>query len=287
MSRMRIRLALMTCGGVLATLHACSGVSTARAQSPSAFPGVINDWALIAQNTIAPTVVASGQNAYGAMVPIVMYDAVVAIEGGYQPYTAPVSAPAGADVTAAVATAAYRLLHERFPAQQASLDSQYANYMSGILAGQPKIDGIAVGEAVAQQLLAVRAGDHLQTCTGTCSTTWVQPTPGPGVFEPFPAGSTPQGADLRFVRPWTMRTADQFRPDGPLPLTSPEYAADWIETRDWGGSTSTRRSSYDDDTARFWAGENFSMFRSTLWNAATDYGLDVVETARLFAMGFT
>jgi hypothetical protein len=289
MSRIWTRLALVICGSALATsFQSHSGVSTARAESLSpATPNVINDWALIAQNTIAPTVVNSGLNAYGAMVPIAMYDAVVAIEGGYEPYTAPVIAPAGADVTAAAATAAYRVLHERFPAQQASLDSQYASYMSGIPDGQPKIDGTAVGEAVAQQLLAVRAGDGLETCTGNCSTTWVQPTPGPGVFEPSPAGSIPQGADLRFVRPWTMSSADQFRPGGPLLLTSLEYADDWIETRDWGASTGSRRSSYDDDTARFWAGENFSMFRSTLWNAATDYGLDVVQTARLFAMGFT
>jgi hypothetical protein len=278
------------CGCVLATsFHAHPAVSTARAESLSpAPPNFINDWALIAQNVIAPTVVGGAtQSAHGAMVPIAMYDAVVAIEGGYEPYTAPVIAPAGADVTAAVATAAYRVLHERFPAQQASLDSQYASYMSGISDGQPKVDGAAVGEAVAQQLLAVRAGDILETCTGLCSTTWVQPAPGPGVFEPLPAGSIPQAADLRFVRPWTMRTADQFRPDGPLALTSLEYAADWAETRDWGGSTSTLRSSYDDDTARFWAGQNFFMTRSTLWMAATDYGLDVVQTARLFAMGFT
>ena len=222
MSRMWTRLSLVMCGAALATsFQAHSGVSTARAESLSpAPPSVINDWALIAQNTISPTVVASGQNAYGAMVPIAMYDAVVAIEGGYQPYTAPVIAPADADVAAAVATAAYRILHERFPAQQGSLDSQYASYMLGIPDGQPKLDGTAVGEAVAQQLLAVRAGDNLETCTGACSTTWVQPTPGPGVFEPFPAGSIPQGADIRFVRPWTMRRADQFRPDGPLPLTS-------------------------------------------------------------------
>ena len=289
MSRKWIRLSLVMCAGVLATLfQAHSGVCTARAQSSSpAPPKVINDWAIIAQNTIAPTVVSSGQNAYGAMIPIVMYDAVVAIEGGYQPYTAPVIAPAGADVTAAVATAAYRVLHERFPAQQGSLDSQYASYMSGIPDGRPKLDGTAVGEAVAQQLLAARAGDGLETCTAACSTTWVQPTSGPGVFEPFPAGSIPQGADLRFVRPWTMRRANQFRPNGPSPLTSLEYAADWAETRDWGSSTSTRRSSYDDDTASFWAGQVPVMNRKTLWTAATDYGLDLVQTARLFAMGFT
>ena len=289
MSRIWTRLSLVTCVCVLATSFEAYSVCTARAKSPLPAPAeVINDWALIAQSTIAAAVVGGAtQSAHGAMVPIAMYDAVAAIAGGYEPYTAPVIAPAGADVTAAVATAAYRVLHERFPAQQAALDSRYASYMSGIPDGQPKVDGAAVGEAVAQQLLAVRAGDHLQTCTGLCSTTWVQPTPGPGVFEPFPAGSTPQAADLRFARPWTMRSADQFRPGGPLPLTSLEYAADWAETRDWGGSTSTLRSSYDDDTARFWGGQNFFMTRNTLWTAATDYGLDVVQTARLFAMGFT
>jgi hypothetical protein len=290
MSRIWTRVAVVICGSALATsFQAHSGRSAARAQSLSpALPNVINDWAFIAQNVIAPAVIGGAtQSAHGAMVPIVMYDAVVAIEGGYEPYTSPVIAPADADVTAAVATAAYRVLHERFPAQQGSLDGQYASYMSGIPAGQPKLDGAAVGEAVAQQLLAVRAGDRLGTCTGLCSTTWVQPTPGAGVFEPFPAGSIPQAADLRFARPWTMRSADQFRPGGPLSLTSPEYAADWTETRDWGSSISTRRSSYDDDTARFWAGQNFFMTRNTLWMAATDYGLDVLQTARLFAMGFT
>jgi vanadium-dependent haloperoxidase-like protein len=284
------RLSLLICGSALAiSFPAHSRVSAARAPSLSpALPNVINDWALIGQNTIAPAVIGGAtQSAHGAMVPIAMYDAVVAIEGGYEPYTSPVIAPAGADVTAAVATAAYRVLHERFPAQQASLDGQYASYMSGIPDGQPKLDGAAVGEAVAQQLLAMRAGDSLGTCTGLCSTTWVQPTPGPGVFDPFPAGSIPQAADLRLARPWTMRTADQFRPGGPLPLTSLEYADDWIETRDWGSSSSALRSSYDTDTARFWAGQNFFMTRTTLWMAATDYGLDVRQTARLFAMGFT
>ena len=82
MTRMWIRLSLMICACVFATsFQAHMGVSTARAESHSpALPNVINDWALIAQNTIAPTVVGSGQNAYGAMVPIAMYDAVVAIE---------------------------------------------------------------------------------------------------------------------------------------------------------------------------------------------------------------
>ena len=252
-------------------------------------PNVVTDWALVAQNTIAPTVFLGGQLAYAAMVPIAMYDAAVAIAGGYRSYTPPVTAPAGADETAAIATAAFRVLHERFPAQAASLESQYANYMANILDGQAKTDGIAVGEAVAWQLLTMRAGDGLETCIGPCSSNppYVQPPPGPGVFEPFPAGSTPVGASLRAVRPWTMSSPDQFRPEGPLPLTSVEYADDWAETRDWGGSAGALRSSYDDDTARFWAGQTYFMLRDTFQRAATQYQLNVLETARLFAMGFT
>ncbi len=252
-------------------------------------PNVVTDWALVAQNTIAPTVFLGGQIAYGAMVPIAMYDAAVAIAGGYRSYTPPVIAPAGADETAAIATAAFRVLHERFPAQAASLESQYANYMANVLDGQARTDGIAVGEAVAWQLLTMRAGDGLETCVGPCSSNppYVQPPPGPGVFEPFPAGSTPVGASLPIVRPWTMHSADQFRPEGPLPLTSVEYADDWAQTRARGSSTSRRRSAYDDDTARFWASQGHFMHRDTLERAAVQYGLDVVQTARLFAMGFT
>jgi hypothetical protein len=252
-------------------------------------PNVVTDWALVAQNTIAPTVFLGGQLAYGAMVPIAMYDAAVAIAGGYRSYTPPVTAPGGADETAAIATAAFRVLHQRFPAQAASLESQYANYMASVPDGQAKTDGIAVGETVAWQLLTLRMGDGLETCVGACSSNpaYVQPPPGPGVFEPFPAGSTPVGASLPIVRPWTMSSADQFRPEGPLPLTWVEYADDWAQTRDRGSSTSTLRTAYDDDTARFWASQTYFMHRETLERAAVQYKLDVVETARLFAMGFT
>jgi hypothetical protein len=253
-------------------------------------PNVVTDWALIAQQTIAPVIVSLvGQKAYSPLAPIAMYDAAIAIEGGYRPYTAPIAAPAGSDLTAAVATAAFRVLHERFPPQQASLQTQYTNYMANIPDSPAKTSGIAVGETVASQLLAMRAGDGLETCTGACSSNppYVQPPPGPGVFEPFPPGSTPVGASVRAVRPWTMRSADQFRPDGPSALTSADYADDWTEVRDWGSSTSTLRSSYDTDTARFWAGQDFFQLRDTFQRAATQYQLDVVETARLFAMGFT
>src|SRR5512139_4031179 len=133
-----------------------------------AAPGVgltqnaVTDWAGIVQpaihNASAPRPPASSEILH-TIIQLAVYDAVVAIEGGYEPYAAAIGAPGGADVRAAVATAAYRTARGRVAASQfAYLDGEYASYMTGIPAGQGKSDGIAVGEAAAVAMLALRAG---------------------------------------------------------------------------------------------------------------------------------
>ena len=70
----------------------------------------------------------------GSLVQIAVYDAVVAIRGGYRPFYAAVDAPDGANLDAAIATAAYRVARTRVdvatPARD-TLDSQYAAYHRG------------------------------------------------------------------------------------------------------------------------------------------------------------
>jgi hypothetical protein len=59
------------------------------------------------------------------MVVLAMYDAAVAIEGGYEPFAATIQAPLGADVRAAVATAAYLTARARVVAAEiAPLDQR-------------------------------------------------------------------------------------------------------------------------------------------------------------------
>jgi hypothetical protein len=244
-------------------------------------PNVVTDWALIAQQAIVPGRFPGAQLAYAPLPVVAMYDAAVAIEGGYAPYAAAVSAPDGADETAAVATAAYRVLRTRLPGQASYLDARYESYLAGIPAGQPKADGIQVGEDVAAVVLARRAGDGLDA-----EVPYVQPAPGPGVFEPV-APTTPVGVFLQFVTPWTLSSPDQVRPDGPLPLSSHEYAEDFIETRDFGRVDSAVRSPAQTDIAYFWADNLYMQLNRTLTRLAVDRGLNVVETARLFAMGLT
>lgn len=99
----------MRAGLPLVLLGALTGVTgtpgDARAQN------VVTHWAGIIGPAIhsasAPRPPASAEVLH-ALVQLAMYDAVIAIEGGYAPYARPIAAAPGADVRAAVATAAYR-----------------------------------------------------------------------------------------------------------------------------------------------------------------------------------
>src|SRR5215207_3697865 len=102
---------------------------------------------------------------YMGIVHAAIYDAALAIEGGYQPYAIALDAPRGTSAAAAVATAAHHTLIGLQPAlgltaaQQGILDARYASYLAAIPDMPAKADGIAVGERVALAVLALRAGD--------------------------------------------------------------------------------------------------------------------------------
>src|SRR5215212_7718456 len=79
-----------------------------------------------------------------AMVHGAVYDAVNAIDGGHEGYllTGRLATPFDSK-EAAAATAAYRVLLRLAPAQQATLDAQYAASLGAIPNGSPKARGIA------------------------------------------------------------------------------------------------------------------------------------------------
>ena len=87
------------------------------------------------------------------IVHVAIYDAAVAIEGGYRPYAATPTAPADTSPEAAIATAAYDTLTGLQPqlgASQTILDGDYAAYLAAIPDGTAKSSGIAVGAQVAE-----------------------------------------------------------------------------------------------------------------------------------------
>ena len=258
-------------------------------------PNVVTDWAAIVQQAIhhppgAPRSAGTSEILH-TMVMLAVYDAAVAVEGGFQPYVAEIRRLPYADVRAAVATAAYRTARARIAASQVPwLDQQYTTYMSGIGDSLGKTEGVRVGEAAAQAVLALRANDGFDAivpyeCSG--------PQVAAGEFEPdagCPAGPTsPQPVDVKVgrIRPFAIDSIARYRPGGPEPLTSSSYAEDFTETRDYGRVDSVFRSPAQTDLAYFWSDNPYVFWNRNLIALAQAQQLRVLETARLFAMVHT
>ncbi|MBI1929346.1 hypothetical protein HYR99_34510 [Candidatus Poribacteria bacterium] len=260
------------------------------ATSPVAAQNVVTDWSQIVQPAIHnPSAPRSIPHSFilHAMIHLAMYDAAMAIEGGYKPYAAAIMAPPGADVRAAVATAAYRTARARVaPSQYAYLDTQYTTYMSTIPAGKAKTDGAQVGEAAANAMIALRANDGFtNVVTYECS---ASPLP-PGEFEPEGGcGTQPIGVNVSQIKPFTYSDPSQFRPDGPPPLTSKAYTEAFTEVRDYGRANSTVRTAEQTQIVYFWGTEHASPFNTrNLIALADSRGLNVRESARMLAMAWT
>lgn len=251
----------------------------ATATTASTPPGnAVTDWNLIAQNAIVIGRPVGSSLVLEGIVQAAIYDSVVAIEGHYEPFVASPMVSRPASPAAAVAAAARGVLVARVPAQTASVEAQYAAYLAAIPDGPEKSNGIAVGDQVAHAILAWRADDHFDE-----NVQYVQPTPGPGVFEPvLPA--TPVDVKLARVAPLTLRSNSQFRPDGPNPLSSAEYAEDFNEVKAYGRADSAIRSPAQTDVALFWSDNTAVQWPRALRTLAIQKGLGVSGSARMLTL---
>jgi hypothetical protein len=211
---------------------------------------------------------------------IAVYDSVMAIDGGYRPFANRVDAPQGASVTAAVAAAAHRVYAHYLPAQAPTiLDPAYVEALAAIPEGPAKTDGVHTGETVADLLIAQRADDGFRA-----PASYTPPNPPiPGVWLPT-APSPAAGTYLPFMRPFSLRSPDEFRPNGPPPLSSKRWARDYNETKELGSSTSTTRTAEQTVAARFWAEAPIQQSHGALRKFVVDHRLDVVDAARFMAM---
>jgi hypothetical protein len=215
-----------------------------------------------------------------AYVAIAVYDSVMAVDGGYRPFAIEVDAPQGASAEAAVAAAAHRILVHYLPAQApAILDPAYLASLATIPDGQAKTDGMATGEEVAALLIAQRADDGFRVPVA-----YTAPNPPiPGVWIPT-APTPPIGTYLGRMRPFSLDSADQFRPGGPPALSSKRWARDYNEVKEIGSSASTTRTAEQTLAARFWAEPPVQQAHGALRKFVLDHNLDVVEAARFIGM---
>lgn len=121
---------------------------------------VVTEWNL----TTLQAVAAAGlnpqrQHRVAAMVHAAVHDAVNSVTPLYEAYAVHVPLAAGASIEAAAVQAAYGVLIRLLPAQAPMLDAVRSASLSKIPDGPAKEQALAVGEAVAGQIVFLRSTD--------------------------------------------------------------------------------------------------------------------------------
>jgi hypothetical protein len=173
------------------------------------------------------------------------------------------------------------MLSHLVPAQQATLDAQYAASLAAIPDGTAKTRGIRVGEAAAAAMIAARTDD------GRFGAFRFVAGSGPGVWKPvLPAFASDPNAWVKDVRPFLLDEASQFRSDGPDKLTSRAYARDFNEVKSVGSLTSTTRTADQTLAARYWAENPPATWSRIIRSLSAAKGLSIDENALLYAEAY-
>jgi hypothetical protein len=241
---------------------------------------VITDWDQKAIAAVAPLASApSHYTPYAAyrmmgIVHAAMFDAVNSIERRYRPYLVQLPADPAASKEAAAAAAAAAVLATIDAKTAAEVKAALASYLAPITDGAAKSEGVKLGEAVAARVLAARAND------GSGAADDYRPRTAPGVYVPTPIMRGPMWAG---VKPFAMASPSQFRPGPPVALDSKEWATDFNEIKDYGRD-STKRTTQQTETARFWLVGGPVAYHPFLRQLATAKQMGVVESARFMAL---
>jgi hypothetical protein len=273
---------------ILPLLIALALVALASPASATLPPGnTVAQWNKIAEDTVVGSGAFQPEGfIYMAYASAAVYDAVVAIEGGFEPYGPPITAPPGASVDCATVEAAYRTLRyyfSAFPVLVANLDAYYAEALSNL--GGCTADGGAgtgVGLAAATNIIALRTGDGRMTPIGVTSLFPTLP-PGPGVWRLTPPFALPQTPWVGDVRRFVLQSVDQFLPDPPPSLQSNEWVGAFNEVKAYGALTGSSRTDEQTAIAKFWSANvirQYNLVGRDLAGASPD----LLETARLAAM---
>jgi hypothetical protein len=253
-----------------------------------ALPNTVQQWNKIAEDTVVASGAFQGEGeVYMSYTATAVYDAVVAIEGGYEPYGPAISAPAGASVDCAVVEAAYRTLVHYFSSNAtlvATLNEHYSDARSnlnGCTADAGK--GTSVGLAAANSIIALRTGDGRLTPIGTTSLFETR-DPGPGVWRLTPPFAVAQTPWLGSVQPFLLNSPGQFKTEPPLPLTSTRWVRAFDEVKTWGRATNSPRTDEQTAIARFYTANVIRQFNIAARDLATAHLLNRLQTARLLAM---
>jgi hypothetical protein len=266
---------------VLLSTTIASGTASAspRPRPPVADSSVISQWNQIAVTTLGGDTTKNqpGNIFLMGMFHAAIYDAVIGIEGRFQPYAFHDRAPRGASAPAAVIAAAHTFLVTYAPYATATLDAARTDALAA-LPEEGRADGVVFGTKVTANLIKLRTDD------GRNAPVTYDKAPGPGVWEPTPPTFTPMlDPWLAVTKPLLIRSATQFAPPPPPALTSAQYTRDYNEVKALGSKTSTERTAEQTTTAKFFSGSLLVQWNAALRDQASVRHLDIVDGARLFA----
>jgi VCPO second helical-bundle domain len=269
----------------IVALTVAASAGTTRNAAAALPPGnTVAQWNKVAEDTVVGSGAFQTEGfIYMAYASAAVYDAVVAIEGGFEPYGPAITAPAGASVDAAAVEAAYRTLVNYFPLQAANLDALYTEALGSIADGAAKSAGQAVGLAAATSIITLRNGDGRMTPIGV-STPFPTLPPGPGVWRLTPPFAPPQVPWVGDVRPFILQSLDQFLPDRPPSLQSDEWVKAFNQIKAYGEANSSVRSEEQTRIAKFWSANVIRQYNRVGRDIADARGLGLPDTARLAAM---
>jgi hypothetical protein len=272
---------------ILPLLIALSLVVVAPATAVLPPGNTVAQWNKIAEDTVVGSGAFQPEGfIYMAYASAAVYDAVVAIEGGFEPYGPPITAPPGASVDCAAVEAGYRTLRyyfSAFPVLVANLDAYYAEALSNL--GGCTADGGAgtgVGLAAATSIIELRTDDGRMTPIGVTSSFPPLP-PGPGVWRLTPPFALPQTPWVGDVRRFVLQSVDQFLPDPPPSLQSDEWVEAFNQIKTYGALTGSSRTDEQTAVAKFWSANVIRQY-NLVGRDLAGTGPDLLEAGRLAAM---
>ena len=235
-----------------------------------------------------------------AMMHIAVHDALNAIDRRSRPYAFNMRVEQRTSPDAAVAAAARTVLitlinqlpSELTPAAcpdsvergVASVEADYAAALAMIRDGPAKTRGVALGEASAAAILALRATDG---AVGPFLNFNCPQDTKPGEFQCLPGTPFIPFERWADVTPFILKNSSQFRPRPPYRVTTKKYAADYNEVKSLGGDGTTTPSARDaeqTEIALYWWESSPLKWNRVGRIVSVQQGLDRWENARLFGL---
>ncbi len=231
------------------------------------------------------------------MVHTAIFDAVNAIDGAHRSYVYLGKGMQGANLDAAVASAAHGTLSTLFPQQRSEFDAALASYLATIPEGLAKTKGFLAGRMAAERILEARRNDGRDLDMNYT----LNPEIGHHQVDPLHPDQGFLSPKWGMVTPFSLESASQFRAPEPPALDSAEYAAAYnevrlvgavdAETTDRNGDGQFDRTPEQTEIGLFWGYDGSAgvgapprFFNEIARIVAEQQGNSVIENARLFAL---